>query len=293
MHIALLGTGLMGEPLARRLLEEGHAVTVWNRSPGKTDALAAEGAGVAAYPHEAMGAADWVITMVANADAIHEVLLNPQSRAALAGRRVLNMATIAPHEARQLRDDVAAAGGEFMECTVLGSIPEAKSGSLILMFGGTPGQFEAAGPLLAAFGGNPLFIGEVGKAATLKLAMNQLIAGLTASFALSLGLVQREGLEVDRFMEVLRDSALYAPTFDKKLGRMAESQYADPNFPLEHLLKDVHLMEDAARKDGLDTSLMATIGGLLEQAEAQGLGKSDYAALFEAVAPQRGDPQSN
>ncbi|MEF8792852.1 NAD(P)-dependent oxidoreductase [Thiohalorhabdus sp.] len=283
MHIALLGTGLMGEPLARRLLAEGHTVTVWNRSPGKTEALAEEGAEVATYPHDAISEADWVITMVANADAIREVLLNNESRPALAGRRVLNMATIGPHEARALAEEVAAAGGELMECTVLGSIPEARSGSLILMVGGTVEQFDAAGPLLAAFGTNPLHIGEVGQATALKLAMNQLIAGLTTSFALSLGLVQREGLDVEQFMAVLRDSALYAPTFDKKLGRMLEGSYGSPNFPLEHLLKDVNLMEDAARKDGLDASLMVTIGRLLERAEGQGLGQADYSALLEAI----------
>jgi len=285
MNIALLGTGLMGEPLARRLLAEGHTVTVWNRSADKTAALAAEGAAVAASPHEAIAGADWTITMLANADALQEVLLNNDARAALAGKRVLNMATIGPHEARTLHGEVTAAGGEFMECTVLGSVPEASAGTLILMFGGTSGQFEAAQPLLAAFGANPLYIGEVGKAATLKLAMNQLIAGLTSAFALSLGLVQREGLDVDQFMAVLRDSALYAPTFDKKLKRMQQRHYAEPNFPVEHLLKDVHLMEDAARKDGLDASLMATIARLLEQAEDRGLAQEDYSALFEAIAP--------
>ena len=283
MKIAVLGTGLMGEPLARRLLEAGHEVTVWNRSPEKTEVLAAEGAAVAAYPHDAMAGADWVLTMVANADALREVLLNAHARPLLDGKRILNMATIGPHEARALADEVTAAGGEFMECTVLGSIPEARSGSLILMVGGTAEQFDAAQPLLTAFGTSPFHIGEVGKATALKLAMNQLIAGLTTSFALSLGLVQREGLDVEQFMGVLRDSALYAPTFDKKLSRMLEGSYDNPNFPVEHLLKDVNLMEDTARKDGLDASLMVTIGRLLEQAEGRGLAQADYAALFEAM----------
>ena len=286
MRIAVLGTGLMGEPLARRLLEAGHEVTVWNRSPEKTEALAAEGAAVAAYPHDAMAGADWVLTMVANADALREVLLNEHARPVLDGKRILNMATIGPHEARSVAEAVNAAGGSFMECPVLGSIPEARSGSLILMFGGTPQQLEEARPVLAAFGDKPMHIGAVGQAAALKLAMNQLIAGLTASFALSLGLVQNEGLDTEQFMAVLRDSALYAPTFDKKVGRMTEGHYADPNFPVEHLLKDVNLMEDAARKNGLDASLMPTIAGILEQAEDQGLGDSDYAALFEAIRPR-------
>ena len=283
MNIAVLGTGLMGEPLAQRLLSAGHAVTVWNRSPEKTADLAAAGARVATAPRDAIAGADWVVTMVANADALQETLLNDDTRPALAGHRILNMATIAPQEARTLNERISAAGGDFMECTVLGSIPEARNGTLILMFGGSEGQFEAARPLLAAFGANPLYIGAVGQAAALKLAMNQLIAGLTSSFALSLGLVQREGVDVDQFMAVVRDSALYAPTFDKKLDRMLEGNYADPNFPAEHLLKDVNLMEDAARKDGLDASLMVTIGRLLERAEGQGLAQADYAALFEAI----------
>ncbi|MFA9459531.1 NAD(P)-dependent oxidoreductase [Thiohalorhabdus sp. Cl-TMA] len=285
MHIALIGTGLMGEPLARRLLEGGHRVTIWNRSPEKTRALAEEGAVVADHAHEALEDADWVVTMLANADAMQSVLLNNQARPMLAGRKVLNMATIAPHEARQLQEQVEAAGGTFMECTVLGSIPEAKSGSLILMFGGTEAQFEEAAPLLDAFGPKPLHIGEVGKAAALKLAMNQLIAGLTTSFALSLGLVRREGLDVEQFMEVVRDSALYAPTFDKKLNRMLEGHFDNPNFPVAHLLKDVYLMEDAARKDGLDGTLMQTIGRLLEKAEMEGLDQSDYSALYKVIDP--------
>ncbi len=287
MNTAVIGTGLMGEPLAGRLLEAGHAVTVWNRSPDRTADLAGAGARVAGSPDEAVAAADWIITMVANADAVRQVLLNGKSRARLAGRRVLNMATIAPHEARELRAEMEAAGSEFMECTVLGSIPEARSGTLILMFGGSEVQLEAAKPLLAAFGPGPLRIGEVGQAAALKLALNQLIAGLTASFALSLGLVQREGLDVHQFMAILRDSALYAPTFDKKLSRMRERSYGSPNFPVEHLLKDVSLTEDAARRDGLDASLMMTIARLLERAEDQGLAKEDYSALFEVIAPPR------
>ena len=284
MKVAVLGIGLMGEPLARRLLDAGHEVTVWNRTPDRTGELAEAGARVAGTPQEAVGAADWILTMVANADAIQEVLLNRESRDSLAGKRVLNMATIAPHEVREIRERVEAAGAELMECTVLGSIPEARAGTLILMFGGSRDQFEAARPLLAAFGAKPLYIGEVGQAAALKLAMNQLIAGLTTSFALSLGLIMREGLEVEQFMEVLRDSALYAPTFDKKLDRMREGRYADPNFPLEHLLKDVGLTEDTARKDGLDASLMTAIARILEKADAEGLGKDDYSALFEVIA---------
>lgn len=287
MHIAVLGTGLMGEPLARRLLQAGHTVTVWNRTAERTCSLASEGAAVAATPAEAVTGADWVITLLADSAALHQVLLSGEARAALAGRQVLNMATIGPHETRGAAQAVEEAGGTFMECTMLGSIPEAREGRLILMFGGSAEQFEAAGPLLAAFGPSPLHIGPVGQAAALKLAMNQLIAGLTTSFALSLGLVEAEGVDVDPFMAVLRDSALYAPTFDKKLDRMREGHYADPNFPLEHLLKDVRLTAETAERDGLDIGLMAAVGSILERAAEQGLAQGDYSALFQAMGGSR------
>lgn len=287
MDIAVIGTGLMGEPLAHRLLEAGHRVTVWNRSPGKTEELAAQGANVATTPEEAIGECQWVLTMVANADALGEVLLNNRSRAALAGRKVVNTATIGPHEARELGEKVSQAGGELMECPVLGSVPEARSGRLILMFGGTAEQLAEARPLLEAFGETLRPVGPLGQATALKLALNQLIAGLTTSFAVSLGLAEREGLDVDQFMEVLRESALYAPTFDKKLDRMRSRHYADPNFPLAHLHKDVGLLEDTARRDGLDTRLLVTMARVLEEAEDQGLAEADYSALYDAIHPVR------
>ena len=92
------------------------------------------------------------------------------------------------------------------------------------------------------FSPQPLHIGPVGSAAAIRLAMNQLICSLTTSFALSLGLIIREGIDIDIFMKILRDSALYAPTFDKKLQRMLERNYENPNFPAKHLLKDTNIL---------------------------------------------------
>ncbi len=287
MAIGVIGTGLMGEPLARRLLEQGHQVTAWNRSSSKTEDLAAEGASIAQDPAEVIQASDWIISMVANADALEEALLNPRSQAALMGRKIINMATIGPSEVRDLQAKLAQAGGELMECPVLGSIPEARTGTLLLLFGGTEKQLAEARPFLEAFGSAPRHVGELGQAAALKLALNQLIAGLTMSFALSLGLVQREGLDTELFMAILRDSALYAPTFDKKRDRMQQRHYDNPNFPLTHLLKDVDLIEDTARQNGLDTRLTQSLIRILEEAEDQGLGSQDYSVLYEIIHPSR------
>lgn len=285
MDVAFLGTGLMGVPMAARLLHRGHRLTVFNRTPHKTQTLVALGAGASASPAEAIAGSDWVILMLSDAAAISESLLAPRTLPLLRGRSVLNMATISPRQSRDIAEQVAQAGGRYMECPVLGSLPEAKGGTLILMFGGTDKQYHDALPLLQAFGPKPLHIGAVGQASALKLAMNQLIASLTAAFSISLAMVRKEGVPVEKFMTVVHESALHAPTYDKKLPRMLERNFDNPNFPLKHLLKDVRLIKDTAADNGVDASMLVAIEGLLAKGMAQGHGDADYAALYGLISP--------
>src|SRR5690606_18701638 len=140
--------------------------------------------------------------------------------------------------------------------------------------------FERALPLLELIGNQPQYIGDIGQAATVKLAMNQLIAGLSASFALSLALIEKEGIDTEQFMHIVRHSALYAPTFDKKLSRMQERDFADPNFPTKHLAKDTRLFLQVAAQLGLDSSGLQGVDALLQKALAMGLADTDYSAIM-------------
>ncbi|AGA89010.1 beta-hydroxyacid dehydrogenase, 3-hydroxyisobutyrate dehydrogenase [Thioflavicoccus mobilis 8321] len=285
MKIAVLGLGLMGTAIARRLHEQGFAVVGWNRSPGAAEALAGEGIATAASPGEAIAMADLVALLLADADAIAETLAPPTTEA-LAGRILVQMGTIAPDESRDLAARIAAAGAEYLEAPVLGSLPEAGAGRLLIMAGGEADLFERCRPFLAALGESPQRIGAVGQAAALKLAMNQLIAGLTATFAASLGLVRREGIAVDQFMDLLRGSALYAPTFDKKLDKYLAHDYGSANFPLKHLLKDVRLFHRTAGQAGIDNAPIAALEAACLRGIAAGHGDEDYSALYEALVPR-------
>ncbi len=285
MTYGLLGTGLMGLPLAQRLLATGQPVTVWNRDGARTQPLVAEGAKRAESPAAAIAASDSLVLMLADAAAIEATLLTPEARASLPGRLVVQMGTIAPDQSRAIAAQVIEAGARYLEAPVLGSIPEARSGTLLVMAGGSEADFESALPVLRQFGQEPRLIGSVGQAMALKLALNQLIGSLTTGFSASLGLVQREGVPVEAFMEILRASALYAPTFDKKLQRMLDRDFERPNFPTRHLLKDMRLFDAAARAQGLDTALGEAIEAVLERAIARGLADLDYSALYEAVDP--------
>ncbi len=244
--VSLLGTGLLGAPIALRLASTGLAVTVWNRTASRAEPLGEAGLDVASTAAEALLASPVTILMLADAPAIRAVLFAPEALAAVAGRTVVQMGTIGPDESRAFAVEIAEAGGEWVEAPVLGSIPQADSGTLQVMVGGTAGQLERLEPLLSCLGRDVRLVGDVGKAAALKLALNQLIGSLTASFATSLACVRAEGLDPETFMAILRPSALYAPTFDKKLGRMLEAEYSNPTFPLRLLRKDVELFARAA-----------------------------------------------
>jgi 3-hydroxyisobutyrate dehydrogenase-like beta-hydroxyacid dehydrogenase len=128
-------------------------------------------------------------------------------------------------------------------------------------------------------------VGEVGRAAALKLALNQLIATITTAYATSLGLIRRAGVDLDVYTHIVRESALYAPTFDKKLDRMVNREFVPANFPARHLLKDVRLYQEEAAVQGLFAPHLAGIASILERTIDGGFGGADYSALAVAVDP--------
>jgi 3-hydroxyisobutyrate dehydrogenase len=283
MKIGFLGTGLMGAPMVARLLGEGITVIAYNRTLEKLEPLHQLGAKITTEPEQVIQEADCIILMLTNAAAIQEVLRLNSAQSHLNNRTIIQMGTIAPSESKQLREQIVAQGGEYLEAPVLGSIPEAKNGTLLVMVGATTVQFSQWSSLLAHFGSEPMLIGEVGSAAALKLALNQLIASLTSAFALSLAFLSKQEVDIEKFMTILRQSALYAPTFDKKLTRMLGENYANPNFPTKHLLKDVNLFLTESEQLDLTVFPLTGVQRLLEKALSLGLADEDYSALYTAT----------
>lgn len=283
MRVTLIGTGLMGRPLAERLVDAEHRLTVWNRTRAKTAPLEALGARVADDPRAAFEASEVVLLVVADAAAIEAVL--DQAGDAVAGRTLVQMGTIGPAESRALRDRVHAAGGRWVEAPVLGSRGEAAQGTLLVMIGGDPSDVARVEGLLRRFGPEPRRVGDVGQAAALKLALNQIIASHITGFSLALGLVRRSGVDRDLFLELLRASALWAPAFGNKLPRLATRSYDDPNFPAELLAKDLDLVRAAAGEAGLETGVVEAMRAVVERALEAGLGRGDYSAVYELIDP--------
>ncbi|WP_216904157.1 NAD(P)-dependent oxidoreductase [Synechococcus sp. CCY 9618] len=283
LDIALLGSGLLGGAIGERLLERGHRLTVWNRTPERAASLVDAGATAATGAAEAAARCPWLMTVLSDGAACRSVLIDAIG-AGLRGRTVIQIGTIGVGESRALATEVEARGGAFLEAPVLGSRPEARAGQLQVMAGGNTELFARALPLLRDLDPEPRRMGERGAGLETKLALNQLIASLTHAFSLSLHLVEAAGVEVESFMAILRASALYAPTFDKKLPKLRSGDYANPNFPTAHLRKDLRLFMEAAEAHGLRTDGLAGLAQLLAEATAAGIDNLDYSALHRLTA---------
>jgi 3-hydroxyisobutyrate dehydrogenase len=277
VKISFLGTGLMGLPMAQRLVEAGHDLLAYNRTASK---LADWPQGKSTTdPGVAIAHGTYLFLMLTDGAAIQQVLLPHLDR--LAGKTVVQMGTIDPATSQDLARQICGAGGDYLEAPVLGSIPEAKSGQLLIMGGARPETWEKALPLLKVLGSNPMLIGEVGQGAALKLALNQTIGALTVGFAQSLAYLQQQQVDIDKFMEILRASALYAPTFDKKLDRMLTRNYSNPNFPTKHLQKDLNLFAQSAT--GLNLAGVRGLQAIVDGAIDLGWAEGDYSALLEGI----------
>ncbi|MCX7974694.1 MAG: NAD(P)-dependent oxidoreductase [Candidatus Aminicenantes bacterium] len=283
MKIAFLGTGLMGRPMASRLLQAGYEVVAYNRTKVKAFPLESIGAKLVDQPEEAIELASVIILMLADFSAIQAVLFPTINQIKWEAKTIIQMGTISSQQSLSLKEEIEKRDGEYLEAPVLGSIAEAEKGELVVLVGATQAQFERWLSLLRCFSPEPVYVGAVGQAATFKLALNQLIASLTASFAFSLGLIKKKGIALDLFMQVLRRSSLYAYHFDKKLDRMWEENYTNPTFPLRLLYKDVNLMIEEGREVGLEVETLSVLSHLLGKAMDQGWGERDYTALSSII----------
>ena len=286
MKIGLLGAGLMGSTFAQRLAKQGFNISVYNRTLTKITALADQGIKISDSVDEIIAGSDTLVLMLSDAEAIRSVLLPDHANLDLTGKTIIQMATIAPEQSRQLHQDFSNLNGKYIEAPVLGSTPEAEAGKLIIMAGCDASLFTEILPILNALSESPQLVGEVGTAAALKLSMNQLIASLTSAFSLSLGFALNNNVDLDAFMETVRASALYAPTYDKKLSKYLDRSFAGANFSTKHLLKDINLFLLDAKKLGLATQALEGVGEITKIAVDQGLGNQDYSSIYQIINPE-------
>lgn len=287
MKAAVLGTGVMGAGMARSLLRDDVEVTVWNRTRQRAQQLAADGARVVPSAAEAVRDADAVLIALYDADSVLSVLA--ESLAASAEDTVwVQTATIGSEGTRRAAELATQAGRTLVEAMLLGTRQPAETGRLTLLTAGDPEVFARIEPLTAAISVKTVWTGpQVGAGTALKLACNAWIASITAATAQSLALAGALGLDPKLFLRAIEGAPADSGYAQAKGEGMLTGSY-EPQFALDAALKDVDLIDGAARGAGVDTTLLGALRSLYAQASEAGHGGEDLAAVYTSFGKANG-----
>ena len=285
--VAVLGIGLMGFPIGRRLCEAGFSVRAWNRSPDKAQRLAPLGAVVAASPAEAVAQADVVITLLENGEIVEDVLFAQGAAAALRpGSLVIDMSSIRPAQARDHATRLAALQVQHLDAPVSGGTVGAESGTLAIMAGGEAAAFEQAQVLFEHLG-RATHVGPHGAGQLAKLA-NQMIVGITiGAVAEALLLCEKGGADMAKVREAIGGGFAESRVLQLHGQRMVERDF-NKRAAITVQLKDMRNALATAETLGFDAPITGLFEQLFAQAVDHGLGDMDHSALFVELARRNG-----
>jgi 2-hydroxy-3-oxopropionate reductase len=287
MKIAILGIGLMGYPMGRRLCEAGHTVHVWNRTPHKAQRLAGAGATVHAAPGDAVREADLVITMLDNGAVVGQVLFDMGTAEALQpGTLLVDMSSIKPIEAKDHAARLSERHVGYLDAPVSGGTIGAEAGTLAIMVGGKASSFEQALPMFNQLG-RATHVGPVGAGQLAKLA-NQMIVGATIGIvAEALLLCERGGANMAKVREAITGGFADSRILQVHGQRMVERDFA-PRGRMAVQLKDLRNALSTATEVGFDAPITALFEQLYAQGVDHGLADLDHAGLFVELASRNG-----
>ncbi len=285
MRIGMAGIGRMGAPMAARLIEVGHQVTVWNRSPDKTKPLTAAGAKVAASPAELTNACDIIITMLADAAAIDAVYNGPSGLLAgpAAGKLFIEMSTELPATETALAKKVRAQGAAMVECPVGGSTAPARQGKLLGLMGAEPADAARAKPILDQLCRRLEHCGPVGAGSAMKLAINLPLMVAWQAYGEAFAICRDVGFDPKRLLDLFVDTN-GANNALKNRAQMivAMLEGGDPGpttYSISNACKDLRVMLNAAQSKGVELPALERALAGFEEARAHGLGDADGSAL--------------
>ncbi|MDQ3769464.1 MAG: NAD(P)-dependent oxidoreductase [Actinomycetota bacterium] len=281
-RVAFIGVGAMGGRMARRLLDAGHELTVWNRTPSKAMPLVDAGAARASTPAEAARGAEVVITMVADRAALEAVSERPEGIAAHA-KTVVEMSTVGPAAVSGLRA-LLGPEAELLDAPVLGSVSEAEAGTLQIFVGGDEALFERIRPLLEELG-SLVHVGPLGAGAAAKLVANLTLLGTLGLLGETLALADGLGLSREATWKVL-DGTPLAGQAERRRPAVESGEYP-LRFALALARKDADLVAEAAAAAGVEVPLASGARDWFADAEAAGWGQRDYSAVLARIIGPR------
>lgn len=286
MKVAICGMGRMGSAMAGTLHRAGFDLVVHNRTRSRAESVAGGlGIGVADTPREAAAAADVVIGMVADDDAVRDSYLGPDGLAAGVrdGTVVLEMSTIDPATLGDVRPAVEDAGGTLLDAPVSGSVSLVESGGLTIMVGGDQAALERSRPVLDALAARVYHLGDAGNGSTMKLAVNGLVHAINQALSEALVLAEQAGVPRELAYEVFANGAGGAPFVGYKREAFLHPDDTPVAFSLDLVVKDLRLILGLADRVGVPMPQGRTNLEFAEAAVGRGLGARDMSAVAEAL----------
>lgn len=280
MRVAVVGLGLMGDPIARRLLEAGHELTVFNRTPERAQPLAADGARVASSLAAVWDSAHVCITTVTGDDALRSVTGGESGLLAgdRSGRVLVDMSTVSPDVSREVAAAAEAAGVAYLRAPVSGNPTVVRAGNLSIVVSGDKSTFEQVEPVLRDIGPNLFYVGAGEEARVLKLALNLMIAGTTQLIAEAVVFGEANGLDRATMLDVMAASAVGSPFVKYKAGPLIARDYTS-TFSISNMHKDLRMALEAADQVGVPLPATLLVDELLERCISSGMADTDLMGL--------------
>ncbi|HIE14059.1 TPA: 2-hydroxy-3-oxopropionate reductase [Candidatus Bathyarchaeota archaeon] len=283
-RIGFIGLGVMGKPMAKRLLEAGYPLIVWNRTRSKMEELVSAGAKGANSPKEVAENSDIVITMVTDSPDVEEVVLG--SNGVIEGTRegmiLIDMSTISPYVAKRIAAKLAEKGVKMLDAPVSGGDIGAKQGTLSIMVGGSLDTYKKVLPIFKVLGKRITYMGPNGSGQMTKLC-NQIICALNIQAVCEgLTLAAKAGLELEKLLNVVTAGAAGSWMLSNLGPKMVKGDF-EPGFRIKHQIKDLRLVLEAASNLKLPLPGTALVQQMLRAVEAEGLGDKGTQALIVAM----------
>ncbi len=283
-RVALVGLGVMGNAIARNLLQAGFPLTVYNRNQERALPLKPLGAEIARTLGEVTQAADVVISMVSDDRASRDIWLSEEGLLAQAkqGTVLIESSTLSPSWVQELASQAAYYGCGFLEAPVMGSKFQAEARELIFLVGGESVLIDQVQPILQASGQKIIHLGSPGSASIMKLIVNLLIGVQATALAEGILLADRAGLDLEKVLEVITNGSAGSPFVKAVAPRMAARNYST-NFALHLLHKDLSYALEEAVRHTVPMPTVATARELYQLAMARGLGDQDFSMVSEVL----------
>jgi 3-hydroxyisobutyrate dehydrogenase len=288
--IGILGLGNMGYAIAERLISEGETLIVWNRSSDKANGL--QGVSIAATPEDVVQSAEVIISILANDSATQAVYFGDHGilSAALKGKLVIEMCTMAPARSIELAAAVIDKQGMFLECPVGGTIGPALEGKLLGLAGGTDEAFSLAKPVLQKLTRRLEHFGPVGSGAAMKLSINLPLMVYWCALGEALQIALSHNVDPALALDVLSDSSGAIGAARKRVPPICDmvvnGEHGNANFTLENAIKDIELMVAEAQSNGEPAKIVSSALERYRKAEQQGFTAFDC-SLVAALNNQR------